>query len=148
METFLSKLQNRRCNFNILWFDDHESLFLSEQKTSLEDSSVEQEQARHAAFRKRQLARIVLIRHLQHYSQQATTSTELCFRFASMECEEFDSYRKQRPIRLFFVSDGQASSSQGTVGLMTFESIIFRLTSAGHTVGLIDDIEFKSSEVS
>ncbi|KAL1903112.1 hypothetical protein Sste5346_000396 [Sporothrix stenoceras] len=147
VETFLSKLQSRRCNFNILWFDDHEDLLLPERKTSQEDSSTGQEQARHVAFRKRRLARMVLIRHLQHHSKQATTATNLCFRFTSMESEEFDLYKKKRPIRLFFVSDGQASASQGTVGVMTFESIIFRLTSAGHTVGLVDDIEFKSSEV-
>lgn len=164
MESFLAKLQNRRCNFRVLWFDDHESLLLPGRVHEGTKAPPEQQYAQATVFQKRRLARAILIRHLEQFCQQMTPPTELCFRFSSMDSEEFASYRKHTPIRLFFVSDGQAVSMCDNMGkpsvpdetpmahvgtgMMTFQSIIYRLSTAGYTVGLLDDIEFHSSEVS
>ncbi|CAK7232240.1 hypothetical protein SBRCBS47491_008200 [Sporothrix bragantina] len=80
-----------------------------------------------------------------------------------MSSAEFVKYTKQHPVRLFFMTDGQAASicdnmatkrahnsksiPQKDGSVMTFFSIIFGLNISGYTVGLLDDIEFKSSEI-
>ncbi|CAK7223266.1 hypothetical protein SCUCBS95973_005119 [Sporothrix curviconia] len=123
----------------------------------------EKHYAWHTAFQKRRLARAVLIRHLERYCQQATPPLELNYHFSSMGSSDFVEYTKQHPVRLFFMSDGQAASicdSMATdsalcsksiphreLSIMTFNSVIFGLTSSGYTVGILDDIEFKSSEL-
>lgn len=162
---FLDKLQTRRCNFNIVWFDDHESLLLPGAVGSSEEveSVPEKRYAWSTAFQKRRLARAVLICHLEQHCRGTTPPVALSFRFPSMDSDAFVAYTKQRPVRLFFASDGQAASicdsmalqrglgsspaTQRQIGVMTFDSIIYRLAAAGYTVGLLENIAFKSSEV-
>ncbi len=166
VETFLSRLRDRGCNFHVLWFDDHESLLRpvdgvsgldgEERKNAGATGSPDAQYARATVLQKRRLLRAVVIRHLARYDQDTSPDAPVSFLFASMESEAFAVYRQRRPVRLFFASDGQAAllcdgmaqdAAAAASSKMRYTSIIYRLSTAGHTVGVLDDVEFRSSEV-
>ncbi|PHH83095.1 hypothetical protein CDD82_3630 [Ophiocordyceps australis] len=129
VESLLSALQVRGCNFHVLWFKDHEHL-----ASPATDSTCNL-----AMFYR--LARTILIKHFQRHGPQ------FGFEFDSLNCCAFQNYLEKNAIHFFMCLDSLDFQRQVTENVTHFLSIMHNLTSIGYSIALINNIQFLSSKV-
>ncbi|RYP11257.1 hypothetical protein DL765_007837 [Monosporascus sp. GIB2] len=129
IESFLSKLSERGCNFHIIWFDSHKKL------------CVPYDTPREEAY-KYLLTRAVIIQHFA-----SATGATFSYRFNSVHDDGFRGYLEQTSLHFFMGSDGRATQSDDHPTTLGHLSIGYRMVCAGYCVAFIDDIEFRSSKV-
>ncbi|RYO90005.1 hypothetical protein DL764_008518 [Monosporascus ibericus] len=129
IESFLSKLSDRGCNFHIIWFDSHKNLCVPYDTPDDE------------AY-KYLLTRAVIIQHFA-----CVAGTTFSYRFNSVHDDGFRDYLTQTTLHLFMGSDGRASKSDHHPTTLGHLSIGYRMVRTGYCVAFIDDIEFRSSKV-
>ncbi|KAK3389647.1 hypothetical protein B0H63DRAFT_409476 [Podospora didyma] len=134
VETFLAKLRDRGSNFHVLWFDKEHSL---------------SSQSQDAKAHKYGLVRAVLIQHFDSPESLASVP-EFSYLFPSLESSEFSEYLSENSIHLFLGSESNETvatgESKSNLAPHTPLRILYGVAAAGHCVGFIDDIKFKSSK--
>lgn len=137
VESFLSNLQQRGCNFHILWFDDYETLSAPS--------------ASRANLHKYVLTRTVLKEHLRHVPEMAREGTDdrgprpdrdINFDFSSPSSPVFQTYASQNPLH-FILCSGDPEDDCSADGL----AIMSHFAWMGYTLGFFNNFEFKSSKV-
>ncbi|RYP53461.1 hypothetical protein DL769_010517 [Monosporascus sp. CRB-8-3] len=129
IESFLSKLSDRGCNFHIIWFDSHKNLCVPH------DTSGEE------AY-KYLLTRAVIIQHFA-----CAAGAKFSYRFSSVHDDGFRDYLAQTTLHFFMGSDGRATQSDDHPTTLGHLSIGYRMVCTGYCVAFIEDIEFRSSKV-
>ncbi|KAI1213214.1 P-loop containing nucleoside triphosphate hydrolase protein [Annulohypoxylon truncatum] len=129
IESFLKKLRDRGCNFEIVWFDSLKYLCIP--YGTPEEHSY-----------KYILTRAVLI---QHFARQSPS--HLSHRFDAVNCDEFGRYLTHNPLYFFMCSDGRAAHSDAHVTTLAHLSLGYHMSSLGYCVAFIDEISFGSSKV-
>ncbi|RYP47761.1 hypothetical protein DL768_006229 [Monosporascus sp. mg162] len=129
IESFLSKLRDRGCNFHIIWFDSHMNLCVPYDTPGEE------------AY-KYLLTRAVIIQHFA-----CAAGATFSYRFNSVHDDGFREYLAQTTLHFFMGSDGRATQSDDHPTTLGHLSIGYRMVCTGYCVAFIDDIEFRSSKV-
>ena len=140
VETFLSRLRDRGCIFNILWFEEEADICLPPEMRS--DNSLAS---------KYRLARAVLI---QHFSGPANLggrdpgAAPFNYVFPNLKSRPFRKYLDGHPLHFFLGSNvvdhglqGECIDRHGPLGML------YVMVSAGYCVAFIEGIEFNSSKV-
>ncbi|KAF3801193.1 putative helicase [Colletotrichum gloeosporioides] len=172
VETFLSKLQERGCNFHVLWFDSQEQLCVP-----------------HDVFEKNRhkylLTRAVLMEHLRTPTPRDNTTTNpwpddsddspdiwahswtdastdasmdlirhgtpMSFVFSTIQSKEFEEYMEKNCLHFVMCSEGSdfdsAPEVNDSVGSGNHLKAMRLFADQGHNLAFIDDIEFRSSKV-
>ncbi|KAI1075155.1 P-loop containing nucleoside triphosphate hydrolase protein [Whalleya microplaca] len=129
VESFLSRLRDRGCNFHIIWFDSHKDLCIPYGTPSQQ------------AY-KYLLTRAVLIRHF------ATRSfSTFSHRFDSIHCHGFRKYLACNPQYFFMCSDGRSTHSEDHPVTLAHLSVAYQIAQFGYCVAFIDEINFTNSKV-
>ncbi|KAH0428180.1 DEAD/DEAH box helicase [Colletotrichum camelliae] len=161
VETFLSKLQERGCNFHVLWFDSQEQLCVPHNVL---------EKNRHKYL----LTRAVLMEHLRtpkprdkkttnpskDDSWDASTDpptdpirngTPISFVFSTIQSKEFEDYMEKNCLHFVMCSQGSDFDStpevNDGVGSGNHLKAMRLFAEQGHNLAFIDDVEFRSSKV-
>ncbi|KAF0322393.1 DEAD/DEAH box helicase [Colletotrichum asianum] len=165
VETFLSKLQERGCNFHVLWFDSQEQLCVPHDVL---------EKSRHKYL----LTRAVLMEHLRtpksrdektrnpwkedssDDSSDASTDpptdpirngTPMSFVFSTIQSKEFEEYMEKNCLHFVMCSQGSdfdsAPEVNDGVGSGNHLKAMRLFADQGHNLAFIDDIELRSSKV-
>ncbi|OAA65016.1 DEAD-like helicase [Cordyceps fumosorosea ARSEF 2679] len=129
VETFLSNLKRRGCQFHIIWFSSHECLCIPSGSST-------------AASGFHRLTRTILIKHLCHHS----ASMDITFEFPSAESAEFQNYTTENALRFFLCLDGLSFDSDATPFAKWHLAFIHDIGTRGYSVALINNFEFKSSK--
>ncbi|PNP52574.1 hypothetical protein THARTR1_06921 [Trichoderma harzianum] len=132
VEKFLSNLQKRGCDFDIVFFRD------------LRDVCV----PHLSGFEyKYQYARAVIIKHLQRYTKECAKKTgarSSVLEFNSFASKEFQDYLKGLPIHFVLCHDGVESEDVKDTTILRY--LIRRLISLGKNVAIINSLKWKSSK--
>ncbi|KAM0461154.1 hypothetical protein ACHAPV_004468 [Trichoderma viride] len=131
VERFLSNFQKRGCDFDVVFFRNLRDLCVPYQ------SGFEY---------KYQLARTVIIKHLQRHAQKCADhgARASVLEFDSLSSTEFEEYLQGLPIHFVLCHDGVESDDvKDTVAL---RYTIRRLISRGKNVAVINALEWKSSK--
>ncbi|KAJ0305409.1 hypothetical protein Brms1b_010819 [Colletotrichum noveboracense] len=165
VETFLSKLKERGCNFHVLWFDSQEHLCVPHDVL---------EKNRHKYL----LTRAVLMEHLRtpkprdqrtrnpwtedssDDSWDASTDpptdpirngTPMSFVFSTIQSKEFEEYMEKNCLHFVMCSQGSDFDStpevNDGVGSGNHLKAMRLFADQGHSLAFMDDIEFRSSKV-
>ncbi|KAI0008241.1 P-loop containing nucleoside triphosphate hydrolase protein [Xylariaceae sp. FL0662B] len=129
VESFLSRLKDRGCNFHVIWFDSHKDLCIP--------CGTPTEHAH-----KYLLTRAVLIQHFSR-QDQATFS----HRFDSVDCSSFRQYLACNTQHFFMCSDGRASHSKDHPVTLSHLSVAYQVSRYGYCVAFMDEISFTNSKV-
>ncbi|GJC89533.1 putative helicase C694.02 [Colletotrichum liriopes] len=139
VEVFLSKLQDRGCNFHIIWFDSHRDLAVPPDAL-----------AKNA--HKYLLTRAVLVEHLRHLQPASDTNpvnsdldAPMSFVFPSIASAEFRQYTSQYYLHFVMLSHGRFSESRSNLETQ-FLIIMHLLAQHGYSLAFINDVEFRSSK--
>lgn len=125
IESFLSKLRDRGCNFHIIWFDGYEHLCIPH--------DVPEEQSYMYL-----LTRAVILQHLP----------DINYRFKSLGDTKFRRYLNETSLHFIMCCDGGPKHlDMVTDNTLDHLSIGFRFAAVGISVAFIDDVEFRSSKV-
>ncbi|GKU07020.1 dead deah box helicase [Fusarium langsethiae] len=127
VEKLLSELKRRDCNFDILFFRDHENLCVPQQAVS---------STKGAKYR---LTRRILIQHF--------IKSNLDFRileFASFESSECKNYLSGHGVHFVLCDDGRTSSIDQATHL---QHLLYKVLTSGRHVANINSITWKSSKV-
>ncbi|ORY63865.1 uncharacterized protein BCR38DRAFT_433323 [Pseudomassariella vexata] len=136
VETFLSKLKERGCNFHVLWFDGHKSLTVPQGVLP---------QNEHKYY----LTRAVLIEHLRSHQAGPDAASEdgvedaasqMSFCFPALDSEEFRAYTKQNALHFVMCLDGVASGQE------EYTALLYLLAQARYNLAFMNTIEFRSSK--
>jgi hypothetical protein len=130
VESALAKLVARRCNFQIVFFDDHEQ-FCVPASASPENRS------------KYLLARVALIRHLKQ-NLPSTTPKILIKNFSSVDCQSFTDYLDSQGVYFVMCHDGSTQSKAQQAG---FRWMIHWFIEHGYNAALINSLEFLDTKV-
>ncbi|KAL7801815.1 hypothetical protein V8C43DRAFT_324722 [Trichoderma afarasin] len=132
VERFLSNLQNRGCDFDIVFFRD------------LRDVCV----PHLSGFEyKYQYARTVIIKHLQRHTMECAKTTgarSSVLEFNSFSSKEFNEYLKGLPIHFVLCHDGVESEDVKDTTILRY--FIRRLISMGKNAAIINSLKWKSSK--
>ncbi|KKO98266.1 DEAD/DEAH box helicase [Trichoderma harzianum] len=132
VERFLSNLQKRGCDFDIVFFRD------------LRDVCV----PHLSGFEyKYQYARTVIIKHLQRHTMECANKTgarSSVLEFSSFSSKEFHDYLKGLPIHFVLCHDGAESEDVKDTTILRY--FIRRLISMGKNVAIINSLKWKSSK--
>ncbi|KAI1382467.1 P-loop containing nucleoside triphosphate hydrolase protein [Hypoxylon crocopeplum] len=129
VESFLKKLTDRGCNFDIVWFDSQKHL-------SIPFGVADEHGYKYI------LTRAILI---QHFARQSPS--DFSHRFDAIDSDAFRQYLVCTPQYFFMCSDGRASHSNNDPTTLAHLSIGYRLSQSGYCVAFIDEINFASSKV-
>ncbi len=132
VETFLAKLRDRGCIFNILWFDEEaDACMPPEVKADISRAS------------KYRLARTVLIQHFACPTRVGEEWTpEFSRVFPSVVCPPFAEYLNTHPLH-FFLGSKAHDVEEGNTPLRT----LHLMSLMGYCVAFIEGVEFRSSKV-
>ncbi|KAL6831223.1 hypothetical protein J3E69DRAFT_354175 [Trichoderma sp. SZMC 28015] len=132
VERFLSNLQKRGCDFDIVFFRD------------LRDVCV----PHLSGFEyKYQYARAVIIKHLQRHTMECAKNTgarSSVLEFNSISSKEFHDYLEGLPIHFVLCHDGVESEDVKDTTILRY--LIRRLISLGKNVAIINSLKWKSSK--
>ncbi|KAF9871134.1 DEAD/DEAH box helicase [Colletotrichum karsti] len=143
VETFLSKLRERGCNFHVLWFDSQEELAVPR---------CIPEKYRHKYL----LTRAVLIEHLRSPETDHETtpdgSTEhhngkdpMSFVFSAIGNDEFADYMEENSLHFVMCSQGRdAEDANGSIDHLL---VMYLFAKMGYSLSFIDGLDFRSSKV-
>ncbi|KAL0940461.1 DEAD/DEAH box helicase [Colletotrichum truncatum] len=148
VETFLSRLKERGCNFHVLWLDSYMGLAVPHQVPV---------KHRHKYL----LARDVLIKHLQapgvdrstsdDLAQSSDTDTQMSFVFRAIASDEFVEYTKTKRIHFIMCSHDEPRDLSVDVetGSDNIDHLaaMYLFANQGYRLASINDIEFRSSKV-
>ncbi|KAK3362356.1 P-loop containing nucleoside triphosphate hydrolase protein [Lasiosphaeria hispida] len=136
VETFLAKLSDRGCIFNIMWFEEESDICMPTEARA--------DRSRASKYR---LARAVLIQHLSSpISHGEAKSAKLSYLFPSLRSGTFCEYLDSHPLHFFLGSSTYDGSGDIDVNGGPLEMLHLML-SAGYCVAFIEDLEFRSSKV-
>ncbi|KAM4058822.1 DEAD/DEAH box helicase [Hirsutella rhossiliensis] len=121
VESFLARLEQRGCNFHILWFRDHEHLCVPEGVSG------------DAASNCLRLSRIILIKHLEHYAQYSQAG--------------WRPYLAQNAVQFFLCLDGCALDGCASPTGVQYLEFIHHIAFHGYSVALMNSLDFVSSKV-
>ncbi|KAM0491235.1 hypothetical protein ACHAP8_010809 [Fusarium lateritium] len=127
VEKLLSELKRRDCNFDVLFFRDHENLCVPQQAVSSTKGA------------KHRLTRRILIQHF--------IKSNLDFRiieFDSLESNECQNYLSAHGVHFILCDDGRASTTDQATHL---QYLIWKVMASGRHVAIINSITWKSSKV-
>lgn len=125
IESFLSKLSDRGCNFHIVWFDGYKHLCMPHDVPD-----------EHAYMYL--LTRAVIIQHLPNVN----------YRFTGFSDNTFRHYLRQTSLHFFMCCDGGTTHLDNITDVTLDRlSIGYRFACSGICLAFIDDIEFRSSKV-
>jgi hypothetical protein len=143
VESFLAKLRDRGCLFNILWFEREADVCMPTELWT--------DNSRASKYR---LARAVLI---QHFSCPGSLGEPGAARFSrvfpSFRSSFFREYLDNHPLHFFLgsnahdVSHGVQEQPRGANRHYTPLEMLHLMSSAGYCVAFIEGVEFKSSKV-
>lgn len=132
VETFLTKLQDRGCIFNVLWFDNDADLCLPPEVR--EDPSLAS---------KYWLARAVIIQHFACPNRDGEEhAAGFSYVFPSIRSSLFREYLDTHPLHFFL---GSKANQEGRV--RTPLLMLYLMSLAGYCVAFVEGIEFRSSKV-
>ncbi|KAL7945665.1 P-loop containing nucleoside triphosphate hydrolase protein [Trichoderma barbatum] len=131
VERFLSNLQKRGCDFDVVFFRDLRDLCVPHL------SGFEY---------KYQYARTVIIKHLQRHAieRAKTGSRSSVLEFDSFLSQEFSDYLKGLPIHFILCHDGVESDNVNDTTILRY--FIRSLISLGKNVAIINSLKWKSSK--
>ncbi|KAF6835307.1 dead deah box helicase [Colletotrichum plurivorum] len=140
VETFLSRLKDRGCNFHLLWFDSQEELSVPYEVP---------EKYRHRYL----LTRQVLIEHFRSLdlngepasdrpSGNSASAAPMSFVFPSINSDQFGAYIEEHYLHFILCSRGGAIHDKRKM-----EHLVTMLLFAQkrYSLGFIDDIEFRNN---
>lgn len=141
VESLLSKLRDRGCNFQIFWFDDDENF---------SSASLDSDSSKNVAAKYR-LTRSVLIKHFALVTQvPESSSRQLTFCFPSIHSKTFLSHVENHAFRFFLVSDSSTPCLAEGKDVKQADSRLLRFMKHMHTCGYFvanfEKMEFKSSK--
>lgn len=143
VETFLVKLKERRCIFNLLWFEKEADLCIP--------NNIRRDNARNSKYR---LARAVLIQHFARagptVSGREPSSVGFSYVFPGLESRLFCDYLDTHPLHFFLGSQDNSPHEHPIASAAccnTSLGMLHLMASAGYCVAFIEGIEFKSSKV-
>jgi hypothetical protein len=143
VESFLAKLRDRGCLFNILWFDKEADVCMPTELWA--------DNSRASKYR---LARAVLIQHFSCPTSLGEPNTARFSRvFPNIRSSSFREYLDNHPLHFFLGSNahdgnhGFQQQPRGAVRQLTPLEMLFLMSSAGYCVAFIEGVEFKSSKV-
>ncbi|KAL6875303.1 P-loop containing nucleoside triphosphate hydrolase protein [Trichoderma longibrachiatum] len=131
VERFLSNLQKRGCDFDVVFF------------RNLRDLCV----PRHSGSEyKYQFARTVIIKHLQRHAEERARNGARAsvLEFESVDSQEFDQYLEGLPIHFVLCHDGL--EVEGVKDTIILRNLIRSLLWRGKNVAIINHLEWKSSK--
>lgn len=129
VESFLSKMSDRGCNFHIVWLDRYKHL------------CVPQGAPRSSSY-KYLLTRDVVIQHLAR-----SKGSYRSFRFQDIDDDEFHLYLLQAPVHFFLCGDSRVVNVDVDSDTLDRLSVGYRLMCKGYRLAFIDNVEFSSSKV-
>ncbi|KAM3510492.1 hypothetical protein MY11210_005842 [Beauveria gryllotalpidicola] len=129
VETFLSNLKLRGCQFHIIWFENHEQLCTPTNSS-----------AATSGFHR--LTRAILIKHLRH----DLAGNKITFEFPNVKSPVFQQYTAKNSLRFFLCLDGFIFDEDKSPFAKRHLAFINQLSSRGYSVALINSFEFKSSK--
>ncbi|XP_044717417.1 putative dead deah box helicase protein [Hirsutella rhossiliensis] len=137
VESFLARLEQRGCNFHILWFRDHEHLCVPEGVSG------------DAASNCLRLSRIILIKHLEHYAQYSRkpAGDPLVFEYDNVDSNAFQQYLAQNAVQFFLCLDGCALDGCASPTGVQYLEFIHHIAFHGYSVALMNSLDFVSSKV-
>ncbi|KAK7541670.1 hypothetical protein IWX49DRAFT_177476 [Phyllosticta citricarpa] len=136
VECFLSNLAQRKCNFDLVFFDDHEDLCLPAHKIGV-------------AVAKYRLARAVILRHLQANLAHASSTIKILV-FPSLHTPAFNTALKSGGYLFVMMNDGAADEcfcSEHTRNKAIFRTAIFDILDRGYNVALANGLEWRDTKV-
>jgi ATP-dependent RNA helicase DDX60 len=143
VESFLAKLRDRGCLFNILWFDKEADVCMS--------TEIRTDNSRASKYR---LARAVLIQHFSCPTSLGELSIARFSRvFPDIRSSSFREYLDNHPLHFFLGSNahdpnhGFQQQPHGANRHHTPLEMLYLMSSAGYCVAFIEGVEFKSSKV-
>ncbi|EHK26205.1 uncharacterized protein TRIVIDRAFT_218376 [Trichoderma virens Gv29-8] len=132
VERFLSNLQKRGCDFDVVFFRDLRDLCVP----------------RLSGFEyKYQYARRVIIKHLQRHTKECANKSgtrSSILEFDSLRSQEFSNYLQGLPIHFVLCHDGDDSEDAKDATILRY--IIRYLISLGKNVAIINSLKWKSSK--
>ncbi|EGR47843.1 uncharacterized protein TRIREDRAFT_63756, partial [Trichoderma reesei QM6a] len=131
VERFLSNLQKRGCDFDVVFFRDLRNLCVPHL------SGFEY---------KYQYARTVIIKHLQRHAEENARNgaRAAVLEFESVDCREFREYLEGLPIHFVLCHDGV--ESEDVKDTIVFRNLICSFMRRGKNVAIINALEWKSSK--
>ncbi|KAK4151852.1 DEAD/DEAH box helicase [Chaetomidium leptoderma] len=135
IETFLAKLRDRGCIFNILWFEKEADVCMP--------TEIRTDNSRASKYR---LARAVLIQHFScPTSLEEPSAANFSHVFPNLESSCFREYLDNHPLHFFLGSKAHDGFPGGDRHNTPLE-MLYLIASAGYCVAFIEGIEFKSSK--
>jgi hypothetical protein len=128
VEKFLSELKRRDCNFDVLFFEDHENLCVAKEAVGSTRGT------------KHRLTRRILIQHF--------TKSNLDFKvleFKSFESDECRNYLSSNAVHFVLCDDGRDSSADQAIHL---QHLIWKVMTSGIHIAIINSVTWRSSKVS
>lgn len=128
VEKFLSELKRRDCNFDVLFFENHENLCVAKEAVGSTRGT------------KHRLTRRILIQHF--------TKSNLDFKvleFKSFESDECRNYLSSNAVHFVLCDDGRDSSADQAIHL---QYLIRNVITSGIHIAIINSITWRSSKVS
>ncbi|KAI9655950.1 MAG: hypothetical protein M1829_000460 [Trizodia sp. TS-e1964] len=145
VERFLAQLIKRKCNFHIVFFQEHSKICIPPQNSSFASRYL--------------LARSALIRHFSTSLNHTHPEIEIRY-FDSCRSEEFDQYMVSAGAYFFMCHDGSQPYSvvgDSTVSEESAElvkasqrvlrSMIVRLAHTSYSVALLNELELRDSKI-
>ncbi len=136
------KLSERKCIFNVLWFEKEAEICMP--------AKIRTNNSRASKYR---LARAVLIQHFvcpSSLGEKSGTATGFSHLFPSLESGLFREYLDTHPLHFFLGSRSDSQNGlppQGADCHNTPLKMLHLMSAAGYCVAFIEWIEFKSSKV-
>jgi hypothetical protein len=137
VETFLAKLKDRGCIFNVLWFEEEADICIP--------TDVLADKARVAKYR---LTRTVLIQHFSRtINQVGMHAARFSFVFPSLQSGLFYEYLNTHPLHFFLGSNAYQHEAADAGESTSPLQMMYLMVSAGYCVAFIEDIAYRSSTV-
>ncbi|KAK8167643.1 DEAD/DEAH box helicase-like protein [Phyllosticta citrichinensis] len=136
VERFLSNLNQRKCNFDLVFFDDHEHLCIPSHTTG-------------PAAAKYLLARAVILRHLQANLARASSDIKLLV-FPSIHSSAFSAALTSSGYMFVMMNDGAADGclcEDHERDKAILRTAIFDILDRGYNVALTNELEWRDTKV-
>ncbi|KAG6161619.1 hypothetical protein E4U51_007000 [Claviceps purpurea] len=130
VEAFIETLNKRGCNFNIVWFSDHEKLCMPEDVSP-------------TAKWNYCLTRAIIVKHLDRRNSDCAAGSTFSL---SMHSSSFQRYLDENAIYFFLSLGGQDDEDLSHNGVQ-YMQLLRWLSSKGYSIAALDSLEISSSKV-
>ncbi|KAI1344818.1 hypothetical protein F5Y15DRAFT_6383 [Xylariaceae sp. FL0016] len=134
VEKFLQNLKSRGCNFQIVFFDNHQELCIPQ---GVSDNQKY----------KYRLSRMIVLQHLRQHVNGEEVGSKVVSSFESYDSVEFTKYLDENSVMYILCHDGYQSSTESSGPMLPSLYMLYYYLHSRLRVGLISTVEFSSSRV-